>query len=141
MPLNGARFDPLARHSGLEALSLVTPDSVDALDNLDQREEERDDNEADDASQADTMCDATLCAANEYVNGNACAACGPGSTNDPGDDASQAATMCDATRHAANEYAHGNPCAPCCECYTHVHRHPATQRRPDEPTPAPQSTG
>ena len=67
----------------------------------------------DDASGTDTACDATLCAANEYVSGNACAVCASGTTNAAGDDASGTDTACDATLCAANEYVSGNACAAC----------------------------
>ena len=35
-----------------------------------------------------SSCNAILCDENEYVSGNQCLACPPGTYNDPGDDAS-----------------------------------------------------
>jgi len=51
----------------------------------------------DDASGADTLCDAKLCAVNQYVKSNVCTACPTGSTNDANDDATGADTSCDTT--------------------------------------------
>jgi hypothetical protein len=48
------------------------------------------------------MCAATLCAANEYVAGNACMACPQGTTNAAGDDATGADTNCDAGQEQLN---------------------------------------
>ena len=51
-----------------------------------------------DASGPDTYCQSVLCDENEYVSGNQCLACPPGTYNAPGDDASiiNTNTACDA---------------------------------------------
>merc|ERR1712086_351860 len=48
----------------------------------------------DDSSGADTLCDGTLCAVNQYVKSKACVACAAGTTNDAHDDASGPDTSC-----------------------------------------------
>jgi hypothetical protein len=64
---------------------------------------------------ADTVCAATLCAANEYVSSNACTACAAGKTSAAGADASGADTVCAATLCAANEYVSSNVCTACAD--------------------------
>jgi len=64
---------------------------------------------------ADTVCTATLCAANEYVSSNACTACAAGKTSAAGADASGADTVCAATLCAANEYVSSNVCTACAD--------------------------
>jgi len=58
-------------------------------------------------------CTATLCAANQKVTSNACAACGAGTNNAAGDDASGADTTCDAITCTADHYVSSNVCTDC----------------------------
>lgn len=58
----------------------------------------------DDASGGNTTCDATLCAANQYVSNNACVACADGATNAADDDASGGNTTCYAIVSCATGY-------------------------------------
>jgi hypothetical protein len=67
----------------------------------------------DDATGSDTICDATLCSANQRVSSHACVACAAGSTNASGDDATGSDTACDATLCAANERVVSNACVAC----------------------------
>jgi len=50
----------------------------------------------DDPSGADTLCDGSLCAINQYVKAGVCTACAAGTTNDAHDDASGPDTSCTA---------------------------------------------
>ena len=58
-------------------------------------------------------CTATLCAANQKVTSNACAACAVGTNNAAGDDASGADTTCDAITCTADHYVSSNVCTDC----------------------------
>jgi hypothetical protein len=58
-------------------------------------------------------CAATLCAANQKVTSNACAACAVGTNNAAGDDASGADTTCDAITCTADHYVNSNVCTDC----------------------------
>ena len=51
----------------------------------------------DNTSGANTTCDATLCADDQYVSGNTSLNCPAGTTYEVGDDASCADTACDVT--------------------------------------------
>ena len=65
------------------------------------------------ATGADTACTATVCSANERVQGNACVACAPGSTRPAGDLATGPNTTCTATVCGVNERVESNACVAC----------------------------